>query len=360
MKTDIRSNASFLSTCNLFENAGIVSGSATKSLRIVTGLTQHHDAITGTEKQHVVDDYNQRLKKAEISCLDEIETKKKNEKVTLVNSLSFDRKSEQYNVVVPGFGWVVVDKNTPKDQKIMNTKIDENTNVQEFILHNSEIGATFEINSTTSKITITDLVSNTEKFSFEHSWKYFLADPGCDYPCIDSGNGTGLAQPSGAYVMRPLDNIEYTSANIDVSKTENSVEISQDYINFRWRLFKDHVLLEYKISELPVFHGNFTGREVFSRFRILSENYDSWFTDTNSMGFIERSREITRPMDPIASRYFPITSSSYLKNTKNSKNFIIHSNRAAGVISQNPGELDFMLHRRTLKDDWKGLNQSRR
>lgn len=39
------------------------------SLREAMGTLQHHDAVTGTEKQHVADDYvrllNQAIKKAE-------------------------------------------------------------------------------------------------------------------------------------------------------------------------------------------------------------------------------------------------------------------------------------------------------
>jgi lysosomal alpha-mannosidase len=43
---------------------GQVGASALDSLREAMGIMQHHDAITGTEKQHVADDYARTLAKA--------------------------------------------------------------------------------------------------------------------------------------------------------------------------------------------------------------------------------------------------------------------------------------------------------
>jgi lysosomal alpha-mannosidase len=42
---------------------GQVGASPLDSLREAMGIMQHHDAITGTEKQHVADDYARTLAK---------------------------------------------------------------------------------------------------------------------------------------------------------------------------------------------------------------------------------------------------------------------------------------------------------
>jgi hypothetical protein len=42
---------------------GQVGGSPLDSLREAMGIIQHHDAITGTEKQHVAEDYARTLAK---------------------------------------------------------------------------------------------------------------------------------------------------------------------------------------------------------------------------------------------------------------------------------------------------------
>ena len=109
------------------------------------------------------------------------------------------------------------------------------------------------------------------------------------------------------------------------------------------------------------------GKDVISRFTIPKFNKkSSFFTDTNSLGFIERKRE-PRKQDPIASQYFPITSQAFIKSgdnsNRNDKNVAVRQtsqltltlDRAAGAASLKSNQIEVMLHRRGMSDDNKGL-----
>ena len=109
------------------------------------------------------------------------------------------------------------------------------------------------------------------------------------------------------------------------------------------------------------------GKDVISRFTIPKFDKKSiFFTDTNSLGFIERKRE-PRKQDPIASQYFPITSQAFIKSRDSSnedgENLAIRQtsqltltlDRAAGAASLKSNQVEVMLHRRGMSDDNKGL-----
>ena len=59
----IRSSTSYLNAARQLESlTGLrINGPNTDSLEAAVSLLQHHDSITGTEKQHVADDYHVRL-----------------------------------------------------------------------------------------------------------------------------------------------------------------------------------------------------------------------------------------------------------------------------------------------------------
>ena len=97
------------------------------------------------------------------------------------------------------------------------------------------------------------------------------------------------------------------------------------------------------------------GKDVISRFTLSKFSKlkkSAFYTDTNSLGFIERKRE-PRPLDPIPSQYFPITSQAFIKSEENQ--FSITLDRSAGAASLKTNQIEVMLHRRGMSDDNKGL-----
>ena len=73
LKAYIRDMSSYLQLCkqvdvwNYFIGKNLIFGNASM-LADAMGIAQHHDAVTGTERQHVAYDYAQRLNKGQVQC----------------------------------------------------------------------------------------------------------------------------------------------------------------------------------------------------------------------------------------------------------------------------------------------------
>lgn len=166
------------------------------------------------------------------------------------------------------------------------------------------------------------------------------------------------------------------------SPVANSLGEYEDYIQFDWEsgISSSENILNYAVGVLPTekdpnYHPlekqDDVGKEVIIKFRINSSSKSTLYTDMNSFDFKARDRTDIRPAEPIASRYFPMTSQSYLQ-FEDGKCFSVISDRSLGVASlnghgdldfsgnlvENYSELEIMLHRRTLKDDWKGMGEA--
>jgi len=107
------------------------------------------------------------------------------------------------------------------------------------------------------------------------------------------------------------------------------------------------------------------GKEIVIMLRsekVLNRNQE-FFTDSN--GYYMERRKINHREDfqsrtpdiPIPSNYYPITSGMYIEDNESKLRLTVATDRAQGVTSFKPGEIEIMIHRLTVQDDWKGLSE---
>jgi len=356
LKSNIRSNSSLLNACNQLESGGIVPIDTTKWLRRAIGLTQHHDAVTGTEKQHVVDDYNRRLSDASETCLTSISESHDAEdmdKIMIYNSLGWPRREiievwgKKVQVEVPALGWKIMNKTEVIKidgfNKNLSNKLDPNQ------IQNSVISASI---SQTGDITVTD-ISTQNTIQFNHQWHFYDS-------CHDTEDST-CQHNSGAYIFVPQNETpnavptDFDHFRVDESELKFNKSGVTD-IQYSWVLDENNLVLEYVLGPLEVDHLKRIGKEVITRFEVDNKSGSVLITDTNMFGKIERDRLDIRPAEPTASRYMPITAQGVLQFDDGTC-FTVTTDRSAGVTSLTDNQFDIMLHRRTLVDDGKGLSE---
>lgn len=118
------------------------------------------------------------------------------------------------------------------------------------------------------------------------------------------------------------------------------------------------------MSKVTVDYINFIGIEIFINFSEIETSHNTQFyTDSNSYNFVYRDRNLIRYEDFVASSYFPMAHGAFLFTEagnvtfKEQTNLYFHSAFPHGVSSRADNHIEMMIHRRTLKDDYKGLEE---
>jgi len=126
------------------------------------------------------------------------------------------------------------------------------------------------------------------------------------------------------------------------------------------RLYKneEHAEVEYTIGPIPI--DDDVGKEVITRLTANMVTNSTFYTDSNGRDFLKRVRnhredwnlEIT---EPVAGNYYPVNLGAYVTDGKYEVSVLV--DRAVGASSIHDGELEIMLHRRTVRDDGKGVDE---
>jgi len=184
--------------------------------------------------------------------------------------------------------------------------------------------------------------------------------------------GKGDIQNSGAYIFRPNASVPLApvrnspSGVVTLSGLQTGPVTQQvTQVFSRWchqtvRLVagEPFARFEWSVGEIPIDEG--WGGEVVTRYTSKIASQATWLTDSNGREMQKRVR-FQRPgyklniTEPVAGEFYPVVTVASLSDTQAEMAVLV--DRAQGVTSLNDGQLEFMVHRRLLADDYRGVRE---
>uniref|UniRef100_A0A672K917 Alpha-mannosidase n=1 Tax=Sinocyclocheilus grahami TaxID=75366 RepID=A0A672K917_SINGR len=396
-----RLSNSRLQTCNQLEvlggpksTSGPFGEGDSDTMSKAMGVAQHHDAVSGTEKQHVAYDYARRLATGWAHC-----------EVLVRNSLAVLSGSESPRVFCENLN-ISVCPLTESSQKVLYFSMNVYNPLGRTVSWPVRLpvnGSLYSVTDTKGK-TVDSQVGNYVCMSFKlicniYDMKSsslllllsFLKVTFDDTTGLlssltnletnqtirltqnfywynaSSGNNKESRQPSGAYIFRPNSSDPFVinkTAEIQIVTVSSTVqEVTQwfsPWVSQVVRLYEGHreLELEWTVGPVPIADG--LGKEVITRLDTDIESSDYFYTDSNGREVLERRKDYRPTWDlkqtePIAGNYYPINSRAYIKDDKHQLTVV--TDRSQGVSSIYNGSLEIMLHRRLLYDDFRGVGE---
>lgn len=377
LKGYVRTSSNFLQACRQLEIQQPSANASSLLLWESMGIAQHHDAVSGTSKQHVADDYARRLSEGLAECksvrdnsinailsaeFEFSECPFLNESIcnatssgqdtviVLYNALGQNR-TESISVPVPNNAQVTVTdfNGDPVPVSIValayttsavfsafmpaagfstyfiqfsaSTKASEENKSGSNTISNAFYTLTF--NEFTGRLSsITNRVSGVSS-NVDQTFAWFNAT---------SGELHDVDQASGAYIFRPYcaefesppcPPIEVTTGPVNLSITatdgvQQAEQVFSPWVSQTIRLYENQSFIEVTFTVGPIPFQDGFGREVVSVWTTDLEMNQTWYTDANGREMQER-RFNYRPTwkllvtDPVSDNFFPVDSSLYIQ-----------------------------------------------
>ena len=396
------------------------------------GVAQHHDAISGTAKQHVANDYAKRVTAGVNRASSYMAEKIKeilleegaadtylhdfgrcqllNETICEISENASRLGSDLYVVVYnalatvmstivgipvtsPGIYSIERISNVDNRVKVSSASVEKNgeyvvyfdtgslppTGAVAFLLSvPPEIKGNVVSTKRALKRANPSLSNNILRVEFDDNGSFRMTDviDGSTvdviqrwgfYTSFDDKIDTPGTQNSGAYIFRPSEPDQNLTFIAAVHTEERKVPdlIDEVYISYEvpWikevmRLYKDSPFLEveYTVGPIPIDDGR--GKEIVTQYLTSIKSEGVFYTDSNGREFQKRVRS-SRPSwnltehEPIAGNYYPVNTALYIEDE--TKSLGVVTDRSQGGSSLTDGCAEFMVQRRTLRDDQRGV-----
>ncbi|KAH9770261.1 alpha-mannosidase [Citrus sinensis] len=354
-------------------------GLSTDSLADALALVQHHDAVSGTEKQHVADDYAKRLSIGYTECPllnisycppSEVDLSSGKSLVVVVyNPLGWKREDiiripviNENVTVKDSKGKVIESQLLPLLKDSMSLR---NSYSTAYLGKSTNVTPSYWLAFSASVPPLgfnTYIISSAKQAASHSGMRTVYKSQISQNDTIEVGPGNLKLLYSGkrAKLMRYIN-----------SKTSVNKLLEQSYIYYRGddgskdlqvtRVYKgkDHAEIEFTVGPIPIDDG--IGKEVVTQITSNMISNKTFYTDSSGRDFIERIRDYRKDWNlevnqPIAGNYYPVNLGIYMKD--NSSELSILVDRSVGGSSIADGQLELMLHRRLVADDNRGVSEA--
>uniref|UniRef100_A0A7N8YBV0 Lysosomal alpha-mannosidase n=1 Tax=Mastacembelus armatus TaxID=205130 RepID=A0A7N8YBV0_9TELE len=334
-----------------------------QTMKKAMAVAQHHDAVSGTEKQHVANDYARKLAEGWQHC-----------QVVVSNSLAGLSSSSAERIYCDN----------------LNVSVCPLTDLLLFIINNTDPMHLVHVNCTCMcflniihmtkyrKLNIcvyvlqflqvtfdpdTGLLSSLSNLETKQTIK--LTQNFYWYNASD-GKNMDSSQPSGAYIFRPNSSTPFgisRTAKTETVQTSVVQEVRQwfaPWVSQVVRLYTDSRTLELEWTVGPVPIDDHLGKEVITRLDTSIKTSEIFYTDSNGREVLQRRKDFRptwqlKQSEPIAGNYYPINSRAFIKDDEDQLTVV--TDRSQGGASIQNGSLEIMLHRRLLYDDFRGVGE---
>jgi lysosomal alpha-mannosidase len=226
------------------------------------------------------------------------------------------------------------------------------------VLQNKYLRATFS--SVTNRLELIENLQTGQKVSIDQGLLWYNSS---------TGNNALSTQPSGAYIFRPNETYAFNMTkenipSIQLTSGPLSSEVRQVFNSWAVqtvRLYADQPFLEFEYTIGPIDISDNRGKEVITRYTTRGLRTDStWYTDSQGQEMQKRRYNFrpTWPLnvtEPVAGNYYPMNSAAFLRSSNGDAQLTVVNDRSQACGSPADGQLEVMLHRRLLHDDYRGV-----
>lgn len=163
----------------------------------------------------------------------------------------------------------------------------------------------------------------------------------------------------GAYSFNPDSNVpmdlggHVTYRVIQGPHVQEIHQIFDHWLSQVVRLYRKSDLIEFQwiVGPLP----DHVSTDIVIRYETSLDNAGVFFTDSNGMQTMKRSRKKSGGVENVASTFYPVVSWIFLRGPADDLQMTVFPDRAQGGTSCGHGSLELMLQRRYVIDDDLGV-----